>query len=36
MTHWINDPAYPLEKRLRESLSLLTGHLLIATKRKKP
>jgi AcrR family transcriptional regulator len=28
MTHWINDPDYPLETRLREILSLLAGSLL--------
>jgi hypothetical protein len=28
MTHWINDPAYPLENRLRASLSLLAERLL--------
>jgi AcrR family transcriptional regulator len=28
MTHWINDPAYPLEKRMRETLSLLGDRLL--------
>lgn len=28
MTHWINDPSYPLETRLRESLSLLAARLL--------
>jgi AcrR family transcriptional regulator len=28
MTHWINDPGYPLEKRLGESLSLLAERLL--------
>ncbi len=28
MTHWINDPGYPLERRLRESLSLLADRLL--------
>jgi len=28
MTHWINDPAYPLETRLRDSLSLLADRLL--------
>lgn len=28
MTHWINDPAYPLEQRLRQSLSLLADRLL--------
>ena len=29
MTHWINDPEYPLESRLRASLSLLADRLLI-------
>jgi len=28
MTHWINDPGYPLESRLRASLSLLADRLL--------
>jgi AcrR family transcriptional regulator len=28
MTHWINDPAYPLETRLGQSLSLLASRLL--------
>lgn len=28
MTHWINDPDYPLERRLRESMSLLADRLL--------
>lgn len=28
MTHWINDPEYPLESRLRASLSLLAERLL--------
>jgi AcrR family transcriptional regulator len=28
MTHWINDPAYPLESRMRETLSLLGDRLL--------
>ena len=28
MTHWINDPGYPLESRLRASLSLLAERLL--------
>jgi len=28
MTHWINDPDYPLEKRLRATLSLLGDRLL--------
>lgn len=28
MTHWINDPAYPLEQRMRQSLSLLGDRLL--------
>lgn len=28
MTHWINDPAYPLEQRLRQTLSLLGDRLL--------
>jgi AcrR family transcriptional regulator len=34
MTHWINDPAYPLEKRMRETLSLL-GDRLLATATVK-
>lgn len=29
MTHWINDPDYPLESRLRASLSLLADRLLV-------
>jgi AcrR family transcriptional regulator len=29
MTHWINDPHYPLESRLRASLSLLADRLLV-------
>jgi len=33
MTHWINDPAYPLESRLRDSLSLLAERLLQAPAR---
>ncbi len=28
MTHWINDPDYPLERKMRESLSLLGRRLL--------
>lgn len=28
MTHWINDPDYPLERRMHESLSLLGRRLL--------
>lgn len=28
MTHWINDPGYPLERRLGETLSLLADRLL--------
>jgi AcrR family transcriptional regulator len=28
MTHWINDPAYPLAERMRETLSLLGDRLL--------
>lgn len=32
MTHWINDPSYPLGKRMRESLSLLGERLLIPAK----
>jgi hypothetical protein len=28
MTHWINDPAYPLEQKLKASLSLLADRLL--------
>jgi AcrR family transcriptional regulator len=35
MTHWINDPAYPLEKRMRETLSLL-GDRLLAPAAVKP
>jgi AcrR family transcriptional regulator len=35
MTHWINDPAYPLEKRMRETLSLL-GDRLLAPAAAKP
>jgi AcrR family transcriptional regulator len=35
MTHWINDPAYPLEKRMRETLSLL-GDRLLAPVAVKP
>jgi AcrR family transcriptional regulator len=44
MTHWINNPDYPLQRRLRDSLSLLADRLLIRptkpaskppTKRKK-
>ncbi len=31
MTHWINDPAYPLERRLRASLTLLGDRLLTPT-----
>lgn len=30
MTHWINDPSYPLETRLRDSMSLLADRLLAA------
>lgn len=29
MTHWINDPDYPLESKLRASLSLLADRLLV-------
>jgi AcrR family transcriptional regulator len=35
MTHWINDPAYPLEERMRSTLALL-GDRLIGTSPKKP
>jgi AcrR family transcriptional regulator len=31
MTHWINDPSYPLERRLRASFTLLADRLLIAS-----
>jgi hypothetical protein len=31
MTHWINDPEYPLERRLRASLTLLGDRLLTPT-----
>lgn len=31
MTHWINDPDYPLERRLRASLTLLAGRWLTST-----
>jgi AcrR family transcriptional regulator len=34
MTHWINDPAYPLEKRMRETLSLLGDRLLAPAAAK--
>lgn len=33
MTHWINDPAYPLESRLRAALSLLADRLLVRAPR---
>jgi len=36
MTHWINDPAYPLEKRMRETLSLLGDRLLTPTRERAP
>jgi AcrR family transcriptional regulator len=31
MTHWINDPGYPLKDRLRAALTLLADRLLIPT-----
>jgi AcrR family transcriptional regulator len=31
MTHWINDPDYPLESRLRASLTLLADRLLLTS-----
>ena len=36
MTHWINDPDYPLEKRLREALSLLGDRLLTPDSNREP
>jgi AcrR family transcriptional regulator len=36
MTHWINDPAYPLEKRLRETLSILGDRLLAPPAASDP
>jgi AcrR family transcriptional regulator len=34
MTHWINDPGYPLETRMRETLSLLGDRLLAPAQPK--
>jgi hypothetical protein len=31
MTHWMNDPDYPLERRLRASLTLVGDRLLTPT-----
>ncbi len=36
MTHWINDPGYPLEKRMRETLSLLGDRLLAPANATAP